>query len=293
MRIARVLHGSSPVPVLALERDGALYDAGELDRVFGLPSSRRGLRDPRDRSDFHTRAVALACAGLAALDERLRAGDRPGTARLLPGTFVWLPPCDTDRALYVQMAPYDEPLDEPLHRICDARSLVGHESPVAFPPGENRPSYELGVAAVLREDLRNATPAEAGRAVLGYTIVNAWSGRDDEVRQRGWGSPRVPAQLGPVLVTPDELDDVGRLRAQVRVEGTVVTETGTDGGRFSLAESIAWVSRWVDLRGGDVVGAGRVLEGKGETTFGVGVEVLVERLGRLAGRPIGEPTTDS
>src|SRR6185437_8186131 len=186
MRLARVLHGSSPVPLLALERDGALYDAAELDRIFGTRFSPEHIPGA---SDFHTRAVALGGAGLDELDDRLLAGDRPAAARLLPDTFVWLPPCDTERALYVQMAAYDEQLDDPLHRLGDARSLVGHESLVPFPAGETGPGYALGIAAVLREDIHEATPEEAERAVLGYSVLNAWWGADDEARRKGWGSP--------------------------------------------------------------------------------------------------------
>jgi Fumarylacetoacetate (FAA) hydrolase family len=285
VRIARVLHGSSAAPVLALERDGALYDVGELDRVFGTRFSPECFTGP-GACDFHTRALALGCAGLEELDERLLAGDRPSAARLLPGSFVWLPPCDTERAVYLQMAAYDEGLDEPLHRFGDARGLLGHQSPVPFPAGETQASYALGIAAVLRDDLRHATAAEAERAVLGYTVVNAWSGRDDEARRRGWGSPRVPAQLGPVLVTPGELGELGRLKAQARVDGKVAAVTGVGEWGFSPAESIARLSHWVDLRGGDVIGAGRMRHGHGEAAFGATVEVAVERIGRLAGQPV-------
>ena len=280
VRIARVLHGSSPRPLLALERDGALYDTGELERVFGTRFSPD--RQP-GASDFHTRTAALGGAGLDELDDRLLAGDRPTTARLLPGSFVWLPPCDTDRALYVQMAPYEETLDEPLHRLGDARGMLGHQGVVPFPGGEGCACFELGVAAVLREDLCQAGPKEAERAVLGYAILNGWTGRDEEARPPG-AARRVPAQLGPVLVTPGELGDVARLKAEVRVEGRVVATTGVGGWAYSMAESLAWVSQWVDLRAGDVVGGGRVRGGRGEAAFGATVELVVERMGKLAGR---------
>jgi hypothetical protein len=290
VRIARVVHGrryeaesgseSSPLPLLALERDGALYSVGELERVFGTRFSPVRLAGA---CDFHTRAIALGGAGLDELDDRLRAGDRPTSARLLPGSFAWLPPCDTERALLVQLGAYDEPVDEPLHRLGDARGLVGHGCAVPFPPGESHPDFELGVAAVLRDDLQGAGPAEAERAILGYAILNGWTGRDDRARP---GARRVPAQLGPVLVTPDEVGDLAPLKAQARVDARTVATAGLGGWSFSLAESIAWVSRWHALRAGDVIGAGCVHGGRGEAAFGATVELQVERLGKLAGRPV-------
>jgi hypothetical protein len=302
VRIARVLYKSSdeisPLPVLALERDGALYAVSELERVFGTQFSPERLAGT---GDFHTRAVALGGAGLEDLDDRLRAGDRPSAARIVPGSFAWLPPCDTDRALYVQLAGDDEPWsttglgaaepgsapypgrDGPLHRFGDARGLVGHEGAVPFPPGEGRPCFELGIAAVLREDLEGAGSAEAARAILGYAILDGWSGRDEEARP---GTSRVPAQLGPVLVTPGEVGDPARLKAQVRVDGTIAATPGMGGGVFSLAESIAWVSRWHQLRAGDVIGVGCVQGGRGDVTYGATVELHVEKLGKLAGRAV-------
>lgn len=283
MRIARVLVGSSPLPLLALERDGALYDAGALNRIFGTQFSPDRLAGS---SDFHTRTVALGGAGLDELDERLRAGNRPAEARLVPGSFTWLPPCDTDRALLVEMAAYDEPGGEPAHRLGDARGLLGHGSCVPFPQGESRPLFEIGVAAVLSDNLRHADPREAERAILGYAILNTWTGGDDEARRPAWSARRVPAQLGPVLVTPEDTGDLARLKALARVDGEVTTTSSAGGWTFSIAESIAWVSRWIDLRAGDVIGAGRVRGGRGEAAFGATAELTVQRLGKLAGRPV-------
>lgn len=184
------------------------------------------------------------------------------------------------------MAPYDEPHAEPAHRLGDARGLLAHESCAPFPAGERRPSFELGIAAVLRDYFRDADATSAERAILGYAILNAWSGGDDDARPPAWSARRVPAQLGPVLVTPDELGELGRLKVQARVGGKVVAGTSVGGWAFSLAESIAWVSRWMDLRAGDVIGGGCVHGGRGAVAFGITVEVAVERMGRLVGRAL-------
>jgi 2-keto-4-pentenoate hydratase/2-oxohepta-3-ene-1,7-dioic acid hydratase in catechol pathway len=142
---------------------------------------------------------------------------------------------------------------------------------------------------VLRDDLSGAEQDdEAERAILGYTILNGWSAREAGAHP-GWGTGRVPAQLGPVLVTPGEIGDIGRLKAHARVEGKATVTTTVGGWAFSLAASIACVSRWIELRAGDVIGAGRVRSGRGEAPFGATVELLVERVGKLAGRPVRRP----
>jgi hypothetical protein len=282
VRIARLAVGSSAQPVVALERDGALYDVAELERIFDTRFSPERMPGA---SDFHTRVIALGCAGLDALDDRLRSGDRPTAARALPGTFVWLAPCDTDRASFIQLAPLEEPSNEPLHRRGDARGLLGHDVVVPIPPGAAEATYELGVAAILGESVEGASPEQAERSILGYVILNAWAGSELE-RNPGWLSCPVPMQLGPVLVTKDDLGDVGALRAQVRIDGVVVTSTSLGCVNNGLSSAMAWVSRWTELRAGDVIGRGCGLGGRGAMPYGGVAELMAERLGKLAGRPL-------
>lgn len=296
MRIAHVLQLATSTSLVALERDGALYDVAELDRCFGAR-----LPDVAGASDFHTRVIALGCAGMAAHDERLRSGDRPSAARLLPGTFLWLPLCAADRAAYVQLGAYESApdLDQPVYRVGNARGLLGHEAAVPFPAGEGEPDYELNLAAILAEDLRRATPEEAERAILGYTVLNDWVARATEGRARARGLPDGAArdfatQLGPVLVTADELGPVEPLRTLARVDGQARACSPVGAWRFSLAESIAFLSGHLELRAGDVIGAGCVAGGSAtaagqELRYGCAVELVIERVGKLLGRPVRGP----
>jgi hypothetical protein len=240
-------------------------------------------------SDFHARVGGLGGAGLAELDERLRAGDWPSPARLLPGTFAWLPPCDTDRAQFLVLAPHDDVTPDagaPLHRVELPRALVGHGSLLPFAEGE-APVAELSLAVVLRESLANASPAEAAAAIFGVTILNAWSSGVPSGRP-GWTSRRLAKQLGPVLVTLDELSDFQGLRAQIRIGDRAVRALEVTGTRGGLAASIASISRSVELRAGDLIGAGTVRSGRVTVPFASTVELAVERLGKLAGTPLLE-----
>jgi 2-keto-4-pentenoate hydratase/2-oxohepta-3-ene-1,7-dioic acid hydratase in catechol pathway len=293
MRIARVLHVSSPQPIVALERDGALYNVAELDRAWGTRYSPDRFADA---DDFHTRVIALSCAGLAELDDKLLAGARPTDARLPPNSFLWLAPCATDRASYIQLGP---PTDEPNYRIGSARGLLGHDANIPFPAREEEPDFELSVAAVLRDDLRRATHREAHRAILGYAILNGWTAREEERRAKSTGISTSRAkdfapQLGPVLVTPDELGDLAQLRTQARASGDVLRGSPAGAGPFTLAESIAFVSDSIELRAGDVIGAPCVSGGSAaqhgrKLSYGSPVELTVERVGKLAGRPVRGP----
>ncbi len=288
---------TAPEPIVALERDGAIYSVAVLDRLHDTAFSPE--RFPL-ASDFHARVVALGGAGLAELDDALKRGERPTEARLLPGAFLWLPPCDPDRALYVQLVPTGGAEGaEPAYRIGNARGLLGHEARVPFPAGEEEPDYELGVAAILGDDLRAATTAEADAAILGFTVIADWTARATERAMIAACLPISRArdfatQLGPVLVTVDEVGDVARLRTRARAGGHVLEGSPAGARRLPIAEAIASVSHSVELRAGDVISAGCVPGGSaaahGRTVaWDARVELSVERLGTLAGVPVRGP----
>ena len=290
MRLARVLHESSPFPRVALERDGALYDVGELGRCLGVGRAAIHLGELGLSADFFERVIALRCAGIAALDERICGGDRPTTARVVPGSFLWLAPCDTERSLFVHvdLPSASSVTASPRYRIGNARGLLGHEARVAFPAGETRPGFELGLAAVLGEDLRRATAAEAEEAIAGYSILSLWVARDEDERHRGSSGARdFGPQLGPVLVTRGELGELARLRVQARVGGKVMANGVIGRAGDGLPEAVAFVSHYVDLRAGDVVGA--TCLSAVEAPFGVTAELLIERLGKLSGHAVAGP----
>lgn len=308
MRIASVLHDASPepdgaplFPAVALERDGALYRVSELARAFGPRYA--ALAD----LDFRPAALALHGGLLHELDERLKSGERPSAARLLPGTFTWMPPCDTERAACFVCLPADgrsgsnadvgsvsnadgrsgsnvdvgsvsnADASPPDFRVATARTFLGHDATVPLPPPADDVQIECALAAVLADDLRCATASEAEHAILGYTVCIALA-------------PGFQALLGPVIVTRDEIGALLPLRTQLRIGGAPLSTGDTaSGAPFSLPESIAWISHQIPLVAGDVIRAARVPgarlpEPGAKLTSGARVELIIERIGRLAGR---------
>ena len=289
MRIARIIHESSPFPVIALERDGALYDVAELDLRFATPRTRELLGTA---SDFFSRIIALGGAGLDELDQRLAAGYRPTEARLAPGSFLWLPPCEPDRAMLVHVT--RDHRGELAVRLGNARAILGHVAAAPFPHSETRPTIALGIAAILGDELRRATVSASRRAILGAAIVNDWSARDLE--ERGLSPLHCSdfaTQLGPVLVTMDALDAAPILRAQIRVGGAIVAEGALADPLGALAEAVACASQLVDLHAGDIVTLATPLASIEPVAHGVPVELLVERFGKLVGTAARAPALAS
>lgn len=303
MRIARVLVNSALRPTIALERDGALYDVTQLESVFGTQKVSASIADA---GDFYTRVIALSCAGLAELDDRLLSGDRPTEARLYPNTFLWLPPCASERAMYIQFAhpkTPEAPPPQPSFWIGSARNLSGHESKIPFFDDENEPGFDFCLGALLGEDLKRATSRESERAIIGHAVIAVWAGRSYERKLAAQGLSSLQAhdfasQAGPVLVTSDEAGDTGALRAQVRINGRAAHASLAQSSPFSIAESIAFASNHIDLQAGDIIGAPPIFSGNLITqNDGAGydstVELSIERLGKLRGTPVRGPATSA
>ncbi|MEJ7728524.1 MAG: fumarylacetoacetate hydrolase family protein [Polyangiaceae bacterium] len=294
MKIARVLQPASATPILALEQSGWLYDVAELDRHH---DTRFAPERFGGAGDFHTRVCALGAAGMAELDEALRAGSRPRDARLLPDSFLWLPPCDTERALWVCFPHADtrDPASEPSYALGNARALLGHREVVPFPAREQSPDLEVGVAALIGDELYRATAAEARAALVGFTVLASWIARGEEerggrfaARARDFG-----AQLGPWLVDAAEVPDLARVAVRVRAahHGGWVPCGRVGDAPLRIDEAIAFASDHVRLAPGDLVSVGLISASAARLplAWGSDVEVQLEGIGTLVGRPARGP----
>lgn len=273
MKVARVRRRDFARPTLALECDGSLYDVAELEARS---------RAHQAEWDFFERVVASRGAGLDATLSRLRAGLRPTEARIQEADCLRLPPLDPSRSAYVQLGPAEATSPEPAFQLRDARAVVGDGQPV---PVHGDPKFiDAGLAVILGDDLESATSPEVRAAVLGFTLVIEWCADD------AWGSQRPPpiSQLGSTLV-------LGSLRsvedATLTIsDGETCRESAPIGCRtWAIEDAVSYLSHFVALRAGDVVGVGRAVNGRMSISSGRGVVVKLGKTLSLSGYGVGTP----
>lgn len=154
----------------------------------------------------------------------------------------------------------------PVFYFSNPAAVTGPGQDIAVPPGCAELDYELEVAVVVGRAGADLTPAEAEAHIAGYMVMNDWSARDLQRAEMrlGLGPAKgkdFATSLGPVLVTPDELEPHRRDKAFDLTMSAAVNGVEWSRGRlsdiyWSFGEMLAHASRGTVLRAGDVIGSG-------------------------------------
>jgi 2-keto-4-pentenoate hydratase/2-oxohepta-3-ene-1,7-dioic acid hydratase in catechol pathway len=186
-------------------------------------------------------------------------------------------------------------------------SVIGTGDDVPMPPFTQKLDFELEVAAIVKNSVRDVALDDAAEHIAGFCIWNDWSARDiqgDEMRV-GLGPSKgkdFANTLGPWITTPDELRDyrIGDrydLPMTVSINGTVVGSDNLKNMSWSFEEMLVHASRDAIVGAGDVLGSGTASTGalserwsrSGSLTppplqVGDVVTMEVEALGRITNR---------
>lgn len=205
---------------------------------------------------------------------------------------------NTNRGREVPAAWYEIPV----FYFSNASATYGHEDAILYPSYSQALDYELEVACVIGREGRNISAEDAEAHILGYTIFNDWSARDEQKREMSVGlgpakGKDFAASFGPYLVTPEELADKHTNRPGVYELSMVARVNGEERSRgnwadihYDFGQMIARASQDVTLYPGDVLGSGTVGTGclleitKAQGPYlkrGDVVELEIERLGVL------------
>lgn len=142
--------------------------------------------------------------------------------------------------------------------------VVGDGDPVEPPRGTKLLDYEGEVAVILASGGRNLTEPEV--AMWGVTAFNDFSIRDG-VLGDGPSVDRGPLvwalaknfesgkAMGPWVVV-DDLPEVDDLHIEVKVNGETRQSAPTSQMVYSFAEAASYLSRFIELRAGDIIASG-------------------------------------
>jgi 2-keto-4-pentenoate hydratase/2-oxohepta-3-ene-1,7-dioic acid hydratase in catechol pathway len=138
--------------------------------------------------------------------------------------------------------------------------VSGPYDPVLAPKDFQRMDYEVELAVVIGERAKHVAEAEALDHVAGYCICNDVSERS---LQKGGPGEWIKAKsydtfgpLGPWLVTKDDIPDPQHLDLALDLNGARMQTGNTSTMIFTVAQLVAYISKFMTLMPGDVITTG-------------------------------------
>ena len=168
-------------------------------------------------------------------------------------------------------------------------AVVGPDDTIRLPdftvPWMFMHEAELGV--VLRGPARGVKEGDWRSAVFGYTCMMDITGRGEGRSTWGRGtwigkSFDTFLPIGPCITTADEIPDPNDLWVQFWNNGQLRHNYNTDDMEHRVPELVAFASRTLTLRSGDLICCGTNHEGLGPVQDGETLEMLIHGVGRMA-----------
>jgi 2-keto-4-pentenoate hydratase/2-oxohepta-3-ene-1,7-dioic acid hydratase in catechol pathway len=170
--------------------------------------------------------------------------------------------------------------------------LIGPEDAVQIPRTPADVDYEGEIAIVIGRRAKDVSVEIAMDYVGGYTLFNDVTARDWQRRTSQWALGKsfdTFGQLGPWVVTADDVPDPHDLMLEVVRESAVTVSQSTSTMIFSMAFVVSYLSQVMTLEPGDIISTGSpqklAAAQEAHTPLGDGDAVTI----RVAG--IGELTT--
>jgi 2-keto-4-pentenoate hydratase/2-oxohepta-3-ene-1,7-dioic acid hydratase in catechol pathway len=261
-------------------RPGVLTDAGVVDASETVP--------PRARPQATMQAIIDAFDDLRPQLERLARNGAP-----VPLEQVRLqPPLPRPSKIMCCIANYWEHAQRearPLNMFLkNPDAVVGNGDTIRLPdntvPWMFMHEAELGV--VLKGPVRGVREADWRSAVFGYTGMMDITGRGEGRSTWGRGtwlgkSFDTFCPIGPCITTADEIEDPNDLWVQFWNNGQLRHNYHTDDMEHRVPELVAFASRTLTVRSGDLICCGTNHEGLGPVQDGETLELLIHGIGRM------------
>ena len=211
---------------------------------------------------------------LASLDGDGQAGDPLSTGRLLPPLVPQRNVMCLGKNYQAHAAEFsayaresDSVPDAPIVFTKPVAALCGAGDDITIDPEVTAAvDYEAELGVVIGLGGCRISAQDALRHVAGYTVVNDVTARDLQQRHKQWflgKSLAAATPTGPVVVSADEMPDLGARTIRCWVNGELRQDATLGQMIFGVAETIAAISRIFPLEPGDLIAMG--------TPSGVGV----------------------
>lgn len=228
------------------ERPGVVDQQGRIRDVSGRISDWAGeALDPAS-------LAALSATDIASYPI-VPAGVRLGPPVPTPGKVVCV---GLNYADHAEETGFELP-SEPLVFFKSPTAICGPTDPIVIPKTAEAVDWEVELACVIGRSTTGVSETDAMAAVAGFGVANDVTERNWQFQRGGqWSKAKSAdtfAPLGPWLVTPDEVADLGPRRIWLQKNDVVRQDSLLSRMIFSVPRIIAHLSEFMRLVPGDVI----------------------------------------
>jgi len=205
----------------------------------------------------------LSDAGIAALRAVdwqglpvVAAGTRLGACVGATGKFICIGLNYADHAAEsgMQVPP------EPVIFMKATSAICGPNDPIIIPRTSEKTDWEVELAVIIGTRAKYVDEADAMAHVAGFAVSNDVSERAFQAERAGqWTKGKSCdnfGQLGPWLVTRDEVADAQDLAMWCKVNGETMQDGSTNTMVYGVAHLVSYLSQFMTLHPGDVISTG-------------------------------------
>jgi 2-keto-4-pentenoate hydratase/2-oxohepta-3-ene-1,7-dioic acid hydratase in catechol pathway len=149
---------------------------------------------------------------------------------------------------------------EPVIFMKATSAICGPNDPIIIPRGSVKTDWEVELAVIIGTKAKYVSEADALSHVAGFAITNDVSERAFQTERAGqWTKGKSCdnfGQIGPWLVTRDEVADPQALEMWLTVNGETMQKGSTRTMVYGVAHVVSYLSQFMTLHPGDVISTG-------------------------------------
>lgn len=139
-------------------------------------------------------------------------------------------------------------------------AICGSDDPIIIPRKSVKTDWEVELAVIIGKPAKYVSEEDAMSHVAGYAVTNDVSEREFQIERAGnWTKGKSCdnfGQIGPWLVTRDEVEDPQNLSMWCEVNGERMQDGSTKTMVYGVAHLISYLSQFMTLHPGDVISTG-------------------------------------
>lgn len=149
---------------------------------------------------------------------------------------------------------------EPIIFMKATSAICGPNDPIVIPRGSEKTDWEVELAIIIGKAAKYVGEDEAMAHVAGYAVTNDVSERAFQTERSGqWTKGKSCdnfGQIGPWLVTRDEVADPQALKMWLKVNGQTMQDGSTRTMVYGVRYLVSYLSQFMTLHPGDIISTG-------------------------------------